>query len=40
MQQTNRPLLTLALAALLGLAPVMAPTSAAAQGKGQKNGHV
>ena len=40
MQQTTRPLLTLVLAALLGLAPVATPAPAAAQGKGEKNGHV
>jgi hypothetical protein len=40
MQHTNRPLLALALAAVLGAAPALAPRDAAAQGKGHKNGHV
>ena len=39
MQHTNRSLLALAMAALLGAAPALVPTTAAAQGKGQKNGH-
>jgi hypothetical protein len=39
MPHTNRPLLTLALAALVGVAPAATPGVAAAQGKGQQNGH-